>query len=101
MACEVIWTSFLGLIAGPITYSFTIVLVTFIGGLGLDSMIFGYVADRAKDCLRLLLFTQTAAALLALAVSQLLGNSQPPFRILADRSGESQGPVQSGHRPGK
>jgi len=82
MACEVIWTRLLGLIVGPTTYSFTIVLVTFIGGLGLGSMIFGYVADRAKDCLRLLLFTQAAAALLVLAVSQLLGNSQLFFAKL-------------------
>ena len=75
MACKVIWTRLLGLIVGPTAYSFTIVLVMFIGGLGLGSMIFGYVADRAKDCLRLLLFTQAVAALLVLAVSQLLGNS--------------------------
>ncbi len=82
MAAEVIWTRLLGLIVGPTTYSFTIVLVTFISGLGLGSMIFGYVADRTKDCLRLLLFTQTAAALLVLAVSQLLGNSQLFFAKL-------------------
>ena len=82
MACEVIWTRLIGLIVGPTTYSFTIVLVTFITGLGLGSIIFGYVADRAKDCLRLLLFTQAAAALLVLAVSQLLGNSQLFFAKL-------------------
>jgi spermidine synthase len=82
MACEVIWTRLLGLIVGPTTYSFTIVLVTFITGLGLGSLIFGYVADRAKDCLRLLLFTQAAAALLVLAVSQLLGNSHLFFAKL-------------------
>ncbi|UCF92048.1 MAG: fused MFS/spermidine synthase [Desulfobacterales bacterium] len=82
MACEVIWTRLLGLIVGPTTYSFTIVLVTFITGLGLGSLIFGYVADRTKDCLRLLLFTQVAAALLVLAVSQLLGNSELFFAKL-------------------
>ena len=82
MACEVIWTKLLGLIVGPTTYSFTIVLVTFITGLGLGSMIFGYVADRTKDCLRLLLFTQVAAALLVLMVSQLLGNSHLFFAKL-------------------
>jgi len=76
MGCEVIWARLLGLIVGPTTYSFTIVLVTFITGLALGSIIFGYFADKVKECLWLLLFTQVAAALLVLAVSQLLGGSQ-------------------------
>jgi len=82
MAAEVIWTRLLGLIVGPTTYSFTIVLVIFISGLALGSMIFGYFADRVKDCLKLLLFTQIAAALLVLVVSQALGNSQMLFAKL-------------------
>lgn len=82
MACEILWTRLLGLIVGPSTYSFTIVLVTFITGLALGSMIFGYLADKAKDCLWLLLFTQISAALLILAVSQLLGSSQMFFAKL-------------------
>ncbi|GAG13657.1 unnamed protein product, partial [marine sediment metagenome] len=60
MAYEVIWTRLLGLIVGPTTYSFTIVLVTFITGLALGSMIFGYLADKVKRCIWLLLFTQIA-----------------------------------------
>jgi spermidine synthase len=77
MACEVIWTRLLGLIVGPTTYSFTIVLATFITGLALGSMVFGYWADRTQsDVLKSLLFTQAAAAVLILIVSQLLGNSQ-------------------------
>ena len=51
MACEVIWTRLLGLLVGPTTYSFTIVLVTFITGLALGSMIFGYCADKIKKCI--------------------------------------------------
>jgi spermidine synthase len=82
MACEVLWTRLLGLIVGPSTYSFTIVLVTFITGLALGSVIFGYLADKAEDCLWLLLFTQISAALLILAVSQLLGSSQMFFAKL-------------------
>ncbi|MBT4263293.1 MAG: fused MFS/spermidine synthase [Deltaproteobacteria bacterium] len=82
MACEVIWTRLLGLVVGPTTYSFTIVLVTFITGLALGSMIFGYFADKVKKVLWLLLFTQIAAALLVLAVSQLLGSSQLFFAKL-------------------
>jgi len=82
MATEVIWTRLLGLIVGPTTYSFTIVLATFITGLALGSLIFGYSADRVKNCFSLLLFTQIAAALLVLGVSQLLGGSQLFFAKL-------------------
>ncbi|MCK5009976.1 MAG: fused MFS/spermidine synthase, partial [Deltaproteobacteria bacterium] len=76
MAYEVIWTRLLGLIIGPTTYSFTIILATFIVGLALGSLIFGRLADKIKNPLWLLLFTQINAAFLALGISQLLGNSQ-------------------------
>ncbi len=76
MSYEVIWTKLLGLIVGPTTYSFTIVLVTFIAGLALGSMLFGWFADKVKRPIMLLIFTQFAAALLALGLSQILGNSQ-------------------------
>lgn len=82
MACEVIWTKLLALIVGPTTYSLTLVLVTFITGLALGSLLFGYYADRVENCLALLLVTQAAAALLVLGVSQLLGNSQLFFAKL-------------------
>jgi spermidine synthase len=76
MSYEVIWTKLLGLIVGPTTYSFTIVLVTFILGLALGSMIFGWLGDKTKKPLWLLIFTQIAAALFVLGVSQVIGNSQ-------------------------
>ncbi|MHC4222021.1 MAG: fused MFS/spermidine synthase, partial [Planctomycetota bacterium] len=82
MAYEVIWTKLLALIVGPTTYSFTIVLVTFILGLGLGSMIFGYLGDKTKKPIWLLLVTQVVAALLVLAISQIMGNSQMFFSKL-------------------
>jgi spermidine synthase len=82
MAYEVIWTKLLGLIVGPTTYSFTIVLVTFIFGLALGSMFFGWLADKTRQVIWLLLFTQATAGLSVLAVSQLLGNSQMFFAKL-------------------
>ncbi len=82
MTYEVIWTKLLGLIVGPTTYSFTIVLVTFILGLALGSMIFGWLADRTKKVIWLLISTQITAALFALGTSQLLGNSQLFFAKL-------------------
>jgi len=76
MSYEVIWTKLLGLIVGPTTYSFTIVLVTFITCLALGSMLFGWLGDKTKRPVQLLLYTQLCAALLALLVSQIFGNSQ-------------------------
>jgi len=76
MSYEVIWAKLLGLIVGPTTYSFTIVLVTFISGLALGSMLFGWLGDKTKRPIWLLISTQIVAGLLVLGISQLLGNSQ-------------------------
>ena len=76
MSYEVIWTKLLGLIIGPTTYSFTIVLVTFITCLALGSIYFGRLGDKVEKPIWLLIYTQLAAVLLALLVSQILGNSQ-------------------------
>ena len=76
MAYEVFWTRLLGLIIGPTAYSFTLVVSTFIIGLASGSIIFGWVADRTRRVFFMLGLTQLCASGLALAVSQLLGNSQ-------------------------
>jgi spermidine synthase len=76
MAYEVFWTRLLGLIIGPTTYSFTVVVSTFIIGLALGNILFGWLADRVKGIFSLLVITQGGAACLALLVSQFLGNSQ-------------------------
>jgi spermidine synthase len=76
MAYEVIWTKLLGLIIGPTTYSFTIVLITFITCLALGSTFFGWLGDRVKKPIWLLIYTQLAAVISAMFISQLLGNSQ-------------------------
>lgn len=82
MAYEVIWTKLLGLVVGPTTYSFTVVLVTFITGLGLGSLFFGWLGDRVRNTAALLAGTQIAAALSALLFSQVTGNSQIFFAKL-------------------
>jgi spermidine synthase len=76
MAYEVFWTRLLGLILGPTTYSFSLVVSTFIVGLAVGNVLFGRLADRVKGAFRLLVMTQGCAACLALLVSQFLGNSQ-------------------------
>ena len=76
MAYQVIWIRLLGLIIGPTTYSFTLVVTAFIMGIALGSILFGHIGDRVKWVFPLLALTQTGAALLALLISHLLGNSQ-------------------------
>jgi spermidine synthase len=82
MAYEVIWTKLLALLVGPTTYSFTLVLFTFITGLALGSLLFGWICDRVKNPIALLIGTQLAAAGAALACSHFLGNSQVFFAKL-------------------
>ncbi len=82
MAYEVIWTRLLGLVIGPTTYSFTLVVSTFIIGLAAGSIVFGRLGDRVKKVFLLLVLTQLCASGLALAVSQFLGNSQFLFAKL-------------------
>jgi spermidine synthase len=46
LAYEVLWTLLLGLIVGPTGYSFTLVVATFIIGLALGSILFGWLTNR-------------------------------------------------------
>ena len=82
MAYEVFWTRLLGLLVGPTTYSFTMVLVTFITGLALGGIVWGMAGDRSRNPVALLGATQIAAALAALLFSQVMGNSQIFFAKL-------------------
>ncbi|MBL7076469.1 MAG: fused MFS/spermidine synthase [Kiritimatiellae bacterium] len=82
MAYEVIWTKLLALLVGPTTYSFTLVLFTFITGLAFGSMLFGWIGDRVRRPFHLLITTQFVAAATALLCSQFLGNSQMFFAKL-------------------
>jgi len=77
LAYEVFWTRLLGLIVGPTTYSFTLVVSTFIMGLAIGSLLFGRLADRVRDAFLWLIITQVCASLSALLVSHVIGNS--PF----------------------
>lgn len=76
LSYEVFWERLLGLIVGPTSYSFTLVISAFIIGLALGSMVFGRIADRIKNIFTLLIVTQICASAMALSVSQFLGNSQ-------------------------
>lgn len=91
MAYQVFWTRLLGLLLGPTTYSFTLVVSTFIIGLAAGSILFGRLADRTRNVFLMLALTQILAAVFALAVSQFLGNSQFFFSKLISTFQESFG----------
>lgn len=82
MAYEVIWTRLLILLVGPTTYALTIILFTFIVGLALGSLFFGWLADKTGRPLGLLVVTQIVAAFCGLFISQVLGSSQIFFAKL-------------------
>ena len=82
MAYQVFWTKLITLLIGPTTYSFTLVVATFIIGLSAGSLIFGWIGDKIKRDFLLLVLTQICASGSALAVSQFLGNSQFLFSKL-------------------
>jgi spermidine synthase len=82
MAYQVFWTKLITLLIGPTTYSFTLVVSTFIIGLSAGSIIFGWLGDKTKRVFLLLVLTQIAASGSALLVSHFLGNSQFLFSKL-------------------
>lgn len=82
MAYQVFWTRLITLLIGPTTYSFTLVVSTFIIGLSTGSIVFGRLGDKIKGGFLLLVLTQIAASGSALLVSHFLGNSQFLFSKL-------------------
>ncbi len=89
MAYQVIWIRLLSLIIGPTTYTFTIVVSTFIAGLTIGTLLWGRIGDRSQKPLFGLMMTQFGAAISALLISQLLGNSQIFFSKLIQTFSDS------------
>ncbi|MBN2091511.1 fused MFS/spermidine synthase [candidate division KSB1 bacterium] len=91
MAYQVIWTRLLSLIIGPTIYAFTIVVTTFIAGLAIGTLIWGKIGNHSQKPFFWLILTQFGAAITALLISQLLGNSQIFFSKLIQTFGDSFG----------
>jgi spermidine synthase len=83
LSSEVIWTKMLGLLAGPTTFSFSIVLFCYILCLGLGSMLAVFLIRRDSSLLPTLLVVQVIIGVSIVAVSQLLGDSSLLFAKLA------------------
>ncbi len=67
MALQVAWTRVLGLVLGPSVYAFSIMLATFLVGLGLGSVLFSRVLERwDRSGPRLFWMLATASGLLSI-----------------------------------
>jgi|GEM_PF-449545 len=69
---EVVWMRLLSFVFGNTTYAVSVVLAVFLGGLAVGAYLFGRLADRRGDLLRLYGMLEAGAALIALALPYLL-----------------------------
>jgi predicted membrane-bound spermidine synthase len=63
---ESVWSHYLKIFVGHAAYAQTLVLVVFIGGLALGSAIFGRIAERVKNPLRLYAIAEATIGVIAL-----------------------------------
>ena len=63
---ESVWSHYLKIFVGHAAYAQTLVLVVFIGGLALGSGIFGRIAERVKNPLRLYAIAEATIGAIAL-----------------------------------
>lgn len=69
MALEVLWTRAIGMTIGASTYSFTLILTTFLVGIAAGAHLISRRVDRITDPVRWLAFTEIAAGGLAALAS--------------------------------
>ena len=69
---EVVWSRRLTLIFGATVLAVSTVLAAFLGGLAVGSVIFGRIADRRQDSLRLYAALEGAVGLICFATPWLL-----------------------------
>ncbi len=68
---EVVWSRYLALMIGNTAHAHTAVLATFMGGLALGAWIFGGVADRVRNGLRVYGWLEVVVGLLAISFPQV------------------------------
>jgi spermidine synthase len=76
MTLEVLWTRALAVVMGSSIYSFTLILVAFLGGLAGGARLFGRTAARTKDPVAALAFLHMATAA-AIGATYLLIDKLP------------------------
>ena len=82
LSSEVIWTKLLGLLVGPTTFSFSVVLFSYILCLGIGSILAVFVIRRVQNVMPALLVVQAVIGISVLLISHWLGNSSVFFAKL-------------------
>ena len=77
LVCEVAWTRTLVLVLGPSTYAFTIVLATFLAGLGLGAAFMAAVLRGRPEHSRIVFYVFALLAAIAVTVSSSLFSRLP------------------------
>ena len=86
---EVVWMRHLSLVFGNTVYATSTVLAGFMGGLAIGSLLFGKVADRVKNPLRLYGILELLIGALALLFPLILRGLTPLYLWYAKISGSS------------
>jgi spermidine synthase len=86
---EVVWTRRLTLIFGITVYSISTVLVAFMAGLALGSILFGSRIDKRNDPLRIYACLEIGIGISALLLPLALAGLNPAYRFLYQKTGAS------------
>ena len=84
MILEVLWSRALSVIIGSSTYSFTLILCTFLVGLSLGSALFARLASRTERPLVVLAWLFVAVSIAATATHQLMDDLPELFLALVE-----------------
>ena len=82
LSSEVIWSKLLGLLVGPTTFSFSVVLFSYILCLGIGSLLAVLIIKRVNNVMPVLLLVQAVIGFSVLLISHWLGNSSVFFAKL-------------------
>lgn len=85
MAMEVLWSRAVGVVIGASTYSFTLILTTFLVGLASGAAITSAYVERLKSPVRVLAWVEIAVGATALLASALIDRA--PFWLLEAAQG--------------
>jgi len=86
---EVVWLRILSRIIGITTYATAITLAAFMAGLALGSFIFGRIADKRNDQLRIFALLQLLVAVAAVVTPVFLRASIPLYKYIHQISNEN------------
>lgn len=89
LAYEVLWIRQLSLIFGTTSFAVSTVLASFMGGLALGSWLFGRIADRRGDALRLYALLEIGIGVFCLLIPLLLGAVTLVYTLTARSLGGS------------